>query len=150
MKKLLGLILFLAIYLVIFFMWWNRIAPFDSHPAPIERDFVSIESTDKTVTISGMAHYALHASQTWPAGLLRHEQTLWFYPLMPPGDGQSKRVTIMIAGLEEPERGIDLEDLTVTGWVRPPRARIGVDLEAAFREQGYIFEGDYILIEQLE
>ena len=149
MKKLLGLILFLIISLVLFFVWWNRLPPFDGHPAPVERDFASIESTDHTVTISGMAHYALQASQTWPAGLLRDEQTYWFFPLMPPGEGQSKRVTIMVAALNAPERGIDLEDLTITGWVRPPRARIGVDLESAFREIGYMFEDDYILIEQL-
>jgi hypothetical protein len=149
MKKLLGLILFLTISVVLFFMWWNRLPPFDGHPPPVERDFASIESTDDTVTITGMAHYALHASQTWPAGLLREEQTLWFFPLMPPGEGQSKRVTVMVGALNEPERGIDLEDLTITGWVRPPRARIGVDLERAFRDIGYMFEDDYILIEQL-
>jgi len=149
MKKLLGLILFLTISLVIFFMWWNRLPPFDGHPEAVARDFASIESSDETVTISGMAHYALHASQTWPASFLSEELTLWFYPLMPPGEGQSKRVTIMVAALEEPERGIDLEDLTITGWVRPPRARIGVEVERAFRDIGYMFESDYILIEQL-
>jgi hypothetical protein len=69
------------------------------------------------------------------------------WPLFAPDDAHGRRIEVMVASTVAPPLGIDFEDVTVEGWVRPPRARMDENLEKALRGVGYNFDPNYLLIE---
>lgn len=147
MRKLLGFVGALIVGVLMFHLWWNRLPPFDGHSAPIEKAFAALNSQDGSVRVEGIAHHAVRAERYYPSGFLRSEKTFWIWPLFAPSDAHGRRIEVMVASTVAPPWGIDFEDVTVEGWVRPPRARVDENLEKALRGVGYDFDPHYLLIE---
>jgi hypothetical protein len=146
-KKLGVLVAALSISLVVFALWMTRSWPFDGLPTPEPVSWSEASVDADAITVSGTAHYTLRASVTRGARMGKDAQELWIFPLMEKGDVNSKRVRIMVAMEKEPGKTVTYEDLTVSGWARPPGVAMNRQLEDSFMEAGYDFAEDYFVLE---
>lgn len=147
MKKLGALVAVLSISLVVFALWMTRSWPFDGLPEPTPVTWEEASMAHEAITVSGTAHYTLRASVTRGERLGREAQELWLYPLMSKGDVNGKEVRIMVAMEGEPQRTVTYEDLTLSGWARPPAVAMNRQLEDSFMGAGYFFADDYFVLE---
>jgi hypothetical protein len=147
MRKLLVFVVALLVGLVFFNLWWNRLPPFDGHGEPVDTPFEMLSEDDGSVRVAGLAHYVVRAERNFPGGFLRSEKNFWLWPLFAPNDADGRRIEVMVASTKPPPRSVDLEDLVVEGWVRPPRSRVDENLESVLRRVGYHFDPDYLLLE---
>ncbi len=147
MKKLGALVAVLSISLVVFALWMTRSWPFDGLPEPTPVTWEEASMEHEAITVSGTAHYTLRASVTRGERLGREAQELWLYPLMAKGDVNGKEVRIMVAMEGEPQRTVTYEDLTLSGWARPPAVAMNRQLEDSFMGAGYFFADDYFVLE---
>ena len=147
MGKLSAFIGVLVAIVITYFLWWNRFPPFDGHGEPVPVAVAEVEFAMNEVQVKGTAHYATRLSRTWPKSLFREERTLWFFPLFAPKDIESRKIRVMVASDDAPDRLTSFEDKVVEGWARPPAARMDAESEQVFRAAGYSFEETYVLIE---
>lgn len=150
MSKLACFFAALVIILISYFLWWNRLPPFDGHADPIEVSISEVDPAMEEVEVRGTAHLPVRLSRTWPAGFLRKERTLFFFPLFEEKDTKSRKIILMVASDTPPDRLSSFEDMTVAGWARPPAARMDAASEKAFIDAGYTFAEHYALIETFE
>ncbi len=147
MSKLVAFVAALLIALISYFLWWNRLPPFDGHGEPVPMAITEVLASMEEVQVEGTAHLPIRISRTWPAGFLRKERVLFFFPLFEKKDITSKKIHLMVATDTPPERLVSFEDMTVAGWARPPAARMDAASEQAFIDAGYTFAEQYVLIE---
>jgi hypothetical protein len=147
MGKLSAFIGVLVAILVTYFLWWNRFPPFDGHGEPVPVAVADVKIAMEEVQVQGTAHYATRLSRTWPKSLFREKRTLWFFPLFAPKDIEGRKIHVMVASDDAPDRFTNFEDLVVEGWARPPAARMDAASEQAFRDVGYTYDETYVLIE---
>jgi len=147
MRKLLLFITVLLASLFLYYLWWNRLPPFDGHDAPVDTPFSELHAGSKEVRVEGTAHHVGSFKRHYESGFMRPARDLWFWPLFPLNDTRSKLVTVVVASNTAPEKNVHYEDVTVEGFVRPPGARLGTAFEANLRKEGYRFDPAYILIE---
>ena len=147
MKKLGVLVAALSISLVVFALWMTRSWPFDGLPTPVPVSWSEASADAEAITVSGTAHYTLRASVTRGARMGRDAQELWLFPLMEKGDVNAKQVRIMVAMEKEPGKTVTYEDLTLSGWARPPGVAMNRQLEDSFMGAGYHFAEDYFVLE---
>jgi len=140
----------LLIILISYFLWWNRLPPFDGHGEAVDVAISEVDAAMEEVQVSGTAHLTVRISRTWPAGFLRKERTLFFFPLFENKDTSGTRIQVMVASDAAPDRLSSFEDLTIAGWARPPAARMDSVSEQAFIDAGYTFAENYTLIETFE
>ncbi len=147
MKRVGVLVAALSISLVVYALWMTRSWPFDGLPTPEAVSWSEARADADAITVSGTAHYTLRANVTRGARMGREAQEIWIFPLMEKGDVNSKQVRIMVAMEREPGRTVTYEDLTLSGWVRPPGAVMNWQLEDSFMGAGYFFAEDYFVLE---
>jgi hypothetical protein len=147
MKRLGVLVAGLGIGLVVFALWMTRSWPFDGLPTPEPVSWSEASVDADAITVSGTGHYTLRASVTRGERLGREAQELWLFPLMEKGDVNAKQVRIMVAMEKEPGRTVTYEDLTLSGWARPPGVAMNRQLEDSFMGAGYFFAEDYFVLE---
>lgn len=147
MKKLGVLVAALSISLVVFALWMTRAWPFDGLPTPVPVSWSEASADADAITVSGTAHYTLRANVTRGARMGREAQELWIFPLMEKGDVNAKQVRIMVAMEKEPGKTLTYEDLTLSGWARPPGVAMNHQLEDSFMGAGYYFADDYFVLE---
>lgn len=147
MQKLGALVALLAIGLVTFFLWLNRLPPFDGLPEPTPVAFEDASAEYEAITVSGTARLTAKQMSVRPASLGKAESTWWLYPLFPKGNTSSNAVTVMVLSPVEPDALAGFEDMTLSGWARPPAALMTPQSEHNLRERGYTFEDDYIVLE---
>ena len=150
MGKLAWFFFALLLIMVSYFLWWNRLPPFDGHSAPVEVALSEVDAAMEEVQVVGTAHLPIRLSRTWPAGILRKERTLFFFPLFEKQDTTSRKIHLMVASDTPPDRLTSFEDVTIEGWARPPAARMDTASEKAFMDAGYTFAETYVLIETFE
>jgi len=147
MSKLAAFVGALLIALISYFLWWNRLPPFDGHGEPVPVAITDVLASMEEVQVQGTAHLPIRISRTWPPGFLRKERVLFFFPLFEKKDITSKKIHLMVATDTPPDRLVSFEDMTVAGWARPPAARMDAASEQAFIDVGYTFAEEYVLIE---
>jgi len=147
MGKLAAFLTLLICIVVTYFLWWNRLPPFDGHGEPVPTEVSQLLVEMEEVQVKGTAHFPLRMSRTWPRGIFTPGRTLWFYPLFAFKDLEGRKIQAMVASDDEPDRLTSFKDIVVEGWARPPAARMDADSERAFLDVGYTFSEDYVLIE---
>ena len=147
MKKLIAFVCSLAIALALFFLWMGRLWPFDGLPEAPPAEIVDLRVEMDAARVTGTAHYPMRLSIARGGRFGRPDTVWWVFPLFPSGDTMSRQITALVVSPHEPERLVGFENMTVEGWVRPPPALITPDVEQAFRESGYSFGEDYVLLE---
>ena len=138
MEKLGALVGVMVIGLVTFFLWLNRLPPFDALPEAPEVALMEVTAEDEAVTVTGTGHLMVKQRMVRPASLGRDEATLWLFPLV---------IAVMLVTPNEPDRLAGYEDFTVSGWARPAAALMTPGAEDELRSRGYSFADDYVVLE---
>jgi hypothetical protein len=146
MRKLAVPFAMMVVALVGFFLWMNRLPPFDVHPEPVDTALVDLRVDQEAVRITGTAHYPLLVSYVVPAAWGRPAQKRWLFPMFGHQDTMGRTIVAMVSSPLEPERLVTYEDMTVEGEARTPRIAVTLGVEHAFRDAGYQFQEDYVLV----
>jgi hypothetical protein len=81
-----------------------------------------------------------------PAAWGRPAIKRWLFPIFEHQDTAGRTITAMFSSHIEPERLVTYEDMTVEGEARNPRIAMTSGVERAFRDAGYQFAVDYVLV----
>ena len=149
MKKLGVLVAVLVGVLVGFFLWMARLPPFDGYAEPVEVAFADLHVSLHESLVQGTAHYPVVVAVQRAGTLGRPDTTWWIFPFFGPGDTMGRQISAMAMSRVEPDDLVGFEDLTLACDVRPPGVAMTPEAERAFREAGYSFAQDYVLLEQL-
>lgn len=93
----------------------ERVAPEDAPWVAL----ADVEHATGFVRTSGMAHYGMVLEQHTPGNLIRDPEDRWVYPLTAPYQSEERMIKVLVSSPVEPEDLVDLEMLTVEGWVSP-------------------------------
>lgn len=127
---------------------WEGWLPFSFGRRPRTVPIEDVRLGDGYVSTTGTAHYTVRVSQTYGATWLqRRERTVQVFPLFRSLDTRGREVHVLVLSERTPDRLLDFEDRTVTGWVRRPTVRwLGRGVLDAFYAVGYEFPDDYVLL----
>ncbi len=131
---------------VLFFLWIERLPPFDGHPEPVETALEDLRTEQNAVRVSGTAHYPVRVSYEVPARWGHPAHTRWLFPLFGHQDTMGRYILAMVSSPVKPERLVAFEDMEIAGEARKPRIAVTPSVEQAFRDVGYTFADDYVLI----
>ncbi len=149
MKKLGALVAALVVALTTFFLWMARLPPFDGYGEPVPVPFEALDVDLVETRVEGTAHYPVVVTVERAGSFGRPSTTWWIFPLFDRGDTMGRQITAMVLSRVEPDDLVGFEDLTLDCDVRPPRVGMSPEAERAFRDAGYTFAADYVLLEQL-
>jgi hypothetical protein len=148
-RLLAGIVAALAVSVFAFFLWMARLPPFDGYADPVDAAFEDLHVDLHETRVKGTAHYPVVVSVNRAGSFGRPDETWWLYPLFAPGDTMGRTIYALVMARSAPEELIGFEDMTLECDVRPPRVGISPEAELAFRNAGYTFAPDYVLLEQL-
>ena len=146
MRKLAFALAVMAAAVVLFFLWIARLPPFDGLPEPEVLAIEELRVEQEAVQVSGTAHYPLKVSYEVSGRFGRPATTRWLFPLFDHQDTAGRHVVAMISSLQQPERLVAYEDMTVVGEARKPRVAVTAGVERAFLVAGYTFDDAYVLV----
>lgn len=146
MRKLAISFALLGLGVLLFFLWMVRLPPFDGHSEPVATPLSELRFDQDAVRVEGTAHYALKVSYDVPAKWGRQAHTRWLFPLFERQDTMGRSVTTMISSPVAPENLVSFEDMVVEGEARKPQIAMTASVETAFKELGYTFAEDYVLV----
>ncbi len=146
MRKLAVPFALVGLGVVLFFLWVVRLPPFDGHPEPVPTELGALRVAHEAVRVEGTAHYPVRVSYEVPAQWGRPAHTRWLFPLFARQDTMGRFVTTMISHTVAPEELVAFEDLVIEGEARKPRVAVTPTVEQAFRDAGYTFAEDYVLV----
>ncbi len=146
MRKLAVPFALLGLGVMLYFLWVVRLPPFDGHPEPVPTALVDLRVEQEAVRVEGTAHYPLRVSYDVPAQWGRPAHTRWMFPLFERQDTMGRFITTMVSSPEEPENLVSFEDMIVSGEARKPQVAITPTVQQAFKDAGYSFAEDYVLV----
>ncbi len=100
------------------------------------------------VRVTGVAHYDSLSSQKAPATLVLPEKTWYLFGLFAENATEEKELRIMVRTERPPEALVDLEKMTIEGWLEPASSRIlPPSTETVLsNKRGYFFADDLMLL----
>ena len=138
----------LVLGLTSWYLWLNRLPPFDALPEPEPVTIQSVTVAHDGVRIEGTAHFPVRIRYVEPARIGRPEQTRYLFPMLPLRDTMGRRVRVIISSAREPEHLVSYADLTIDGFARPGGAFLNGPAIDALRRAGYTLEDDLVVIEE--
>jgi hypothetical protein len=138
----------LVLGLMTWYLWLNRLPPFDGLPEPEPVTLQEVTAAHDGVRVEGTAHFPVRIRYVEPARIGRPEQTRFLFPMLPLRDTSGRRVRVMISSAREPDPVVSYADLTVDGFARPGGAFLSGAAVDALRRAGYTLEDDLVVIEE--
>ena len=114
-------------------------------PEPVSLQQVSL--AHPRVQTSGTAHYPVRVKQVVKNGFLGTDDTVWLYPLFPPGDVSSRAIRAMVLDPREPDPILGFEDRSFAARVEEPSDHlVSPRVQDAFKAAGYTFEDGWLVL----
>ena len=124
------------------YSYWQRGALPWNNPELIDVTIDEVNVDHRGVRISGIAIYKPTIYQ------MEGDKKRYIFPIT--NTLTDKVIKVMVRQIAKPDRYTDREKITVEGIVYPPNKYINVSIRKKWETQGYVFDENLVIVEQLD
>lgn len=124
------------------YAYWQRGALPWNNPELIDVTIDDVNVDHRGVRISGIAIYKPTIYQ------MEGDKKRYIFPIT--NTLTDKIIKVMVRRIAKPDKYTDREKITVEGIVYPPNKYINVSIRNKWETQGYIFDENLVIVEQLD